>query len=59
MFFPNKQKPNQAKPNQAKPSQSQSQSPAKETMHTVASSVTFHIDKNESIILFYFILSKN
>ncbi len=30
---------------QTKPSQSQSQ--AKEIMHTVASSVTFHIDKNE------------
>jgi hypothetical protein len=40
VFFPNKQNPRQAKP-------SQSQSQAKEIMHTVASSVTFHIDKNE------------
>jgi hypothetical protein len=38
VFFPNKQNPRQAKP---------SQSQAKEIMHTVASSVTFHIDKNE------------
>jgi hypothetical protein len=43
VFFPiNK---TQTKPSQAKASQSQ----AKEIMHTVASSVTFHIDKNELI----------
>jgi hypothetical protein len=55
VFFPNKQKPNQTKPSQAKPKpKPKPKAKQKEIMHTVASSVTFHIDKNDFFFIFLF-----